>query len=174
MMAYADSLAALEAAMISTQQTKGLNVLEHGKAVYEAYLKLDAETCPLYDKLIRKVVDFETLKRYQVYHDCGKPFCADGEGRFPDHAYHSSMQWNHLFPAETTVRDLMALDMCFHAGRSDEIVELWKNPLAPTLYLTAWAEIYANANMFGGTDSNSFKIKRKRLIQAGKKFLTGD
>jgi hypothetical protein len=64
----------------------------------------------------------------------------------------------------------MRMDMEFHTRRGDDVVELWKHPLSHMLYLTAWAELYANAEMFGGTSSDSFKIKRKRLIQAGKKM----
>ena len=54
--------------------------------------------------------------------------------------------------------------------KGDELIELCKQPYAITLYLTAWAELIANSKMFGGYGSTSFKIKRKALIQAGKKF----
>lgn len=60
--------------------------------------------------------------------------------------------------------------MDFHSLRGDDIIELWKQPYAATLYFTAWAEIIANSQMFGGFDSTSFKIKKKALIQAGKKY----
>jgi len=64
----------------------------------------------------------------------------------------------------------MLLDMGFHTYRDEQLIELCKNPLAPTLYFTAWAELEANASMFGGHDSDSYKIKKKRLIKAGKKL----
>lgn len=115
------------------------------------------------------------MLRYQEYHDCGKPFCrtVDDEGKvhFPDHANVSANVWNTLFPDESTIQELMHKDMTFHMGRSEDFDEIWKDPLAPTLYITAWAEIIANSTMFGGQDSTSFKIKKKKLIQAGKKYL---
>lgn len=169
-MKYAESLEELEAMMKATQQTQGMDVLEHGYRVHEAFKKLDANSCPLYTELVGKLVDAETLKRYHVYHDCGKPLCADGTGRFPDHARISAAQWSTLFPEDMTVAYLMSKDMDFHTARAGDYATLWQHPLAPTLYLTAWAEIYANAEMFGGVESDSFKIKRKRLIQAAKKF----
>lgn len=169
MIAYAKSLDELESLMVATAQTKGLNVLEHGRKVRESYLRLDDESCPMFSTLRPLLVDDQEIARYQIYHDCGKALCA-ADGHFPDHAKISSEQWSRLFPDEGCVSALMAMDMLFHTGRGDEIVELWKHPLAPTLYLTAWAEIYANAEMFGGVESDSFKIKKKRLIQAGKKY----
>lgn len=38
--------------------------------------------------------------------------------------------------------------------------------VAPSLLLTAWAEIFANAEMFGGRESISFKMKYKSLSRA--------
>ena len=63
----------------------------------------------------------------------------------------------------------MLHDMDFHIKRGDDLVDTWELDIAISLYLAAWAEIYANSQMFGGINSESFKIKRKRLIQAGKK-----
>lgn len=54
--------------------------------------------------------------------------------------------------------------------KGDDLIDLWKQPYAPTLYFTAWAEIMANSKMFGGFDSTSFKIKKKALISAAKKY----
>lgn len=61
--------------------------------------------------------------------------------------------------------------MEFHTVKGDDIIRLWEHPLSSTLYITAWAEILANCKMFGGVDSTSFKIKKKKLIQCGKKIL---
>jgi hypothetical protein len=41
-----------------------------------------------------------------------------------------------------------------------------KLPYAKHLYATAWSELFANAELFGGFESDSFKIKRKKLIKA--------
>ena len=50
-------------------------------------------------------------------------------------------------------------------------MELENKQNLANLYLTAWSEILANSTMFGGKESDSFKIKRKKLIQAGKKLM---
>lgn len=171
---FLTDLEALKAAMVSTEQIKGLNVLEHGLMVANEYSKIlngdidDEFLISMYELLKDRLLDDVTMNRYHIYHDCGKPLVLI-DGRFPDHALASSSQWRLLFPEDEDVIELMKLDMEFHTKRGDEILELWKHPLAPSLYITAWAELYANSSMFGGTDSDSFKIKRKRLIQAGKK-----
>jgi hypothetical protein len=61
--------------------------------------------------------------------------------------------------------------MDFHLLKGDDLIKLCESPFAPILYFTAWAEINSNATMFGGYESESYKIKRSRLIQAGKKLL---
>lgn len=90
---------------------------------------------------------------------------------FPDHANVSADTWKCVFPEEILIQELMRKDMLFHLAKSDDFEVIWSDPLAPTLYVTAWAEILANCTMFGGQDSTSFKIKKKKLIQAGKKYL---
>jgi hypothetical protein len=44
-------------------------------------------------------------------------------------------------------------------------------PEAASLYLTAVAEVHANAPMFGGFESTSFKSKMKHLDRRGKALL---
>lgn len=153
--------------MESCYQTSGINMLQHGEMVREEYQKL-LLCLPEYILDLRDLVlSSEITDRYQVFHDCGKPYCvSDGEARFPNHAETSASTWLSLHPEDKIVADLMRHDMDFHLGTHD-----WTSPLAPTLYLTAWAELFANANMFGGVESTSFKIKRKRLIKAGKDYV---
>lgn len=62
--------------------------------------------------------------------------------------------------------EMIKLDMGFHTYKGEHLVELWKNNNAQHLYATAWAELFANAERFGGFESDSFKIKRKKLIKA--------
>jgi hypothetical protein len=111
---------------------------------------------------------------YHVFHDCGKPACQtiDEQGRkhFPDHAKWSKEQYVRIFGENGTVPELIGSDMDFHTKSGEDLAHLWNSPLALTLYFTAWAEIIANSQMFGGFDSTSFKIKKKKLIQAGKKW----
>jgi len=95
----------------------------------------------------------------------------EGKVHFPDHANASADVWMNLFPEESVISELMRKDMTFHMAKSEDFDTIWTDPLAPTLYITAWAEILANCTMFGGQDSTSFKIKKKKLIQAGKRYL---
>ncbi len=128
----------------------------------------------IYAKTRSSILPDHITDEYQIFHDCGKPFCLeigeDGKRRYPGHAEKSAEIWMALEDRGNnaeTIADLMRHDMDFHTMRGEEISELWNCYLAPTLYFTAWAELYANAQMFGGFDSDSFKIKRKRLIKAG-------
>ena len=172
---YADNLSDLIAWMECTEQTRGLSVLGHGHMVHESYLQLVSELEQgvgpsvlqnLWESLRERLVSPADIEEYQVYHDCGKPVCA-ADGHFPDHAEHSAKQWEKLF-GPGTVSELMRLDMKFHLMNATEAADFWSHPLAPTLYVTAWAEIRANAEMFGGEGSTSFKIKRKKLERAGR------
>lgn len=173
---YATSFESLIESMKATEQTAGLSVLEHGHSVHQSYQELlrelDRGEGPpvlqsLWETLSGRLVSPEQIERYQVYHDCGKPVCAS-DGHFPDHAEHSANQWALLFPDDTVVADLMRLDMQFHLMNAEDAKAFWPHPLAATLYVTAWAEIRANAAMFGGEDSVSYKMKRKRLERAGR------
>lgn len=59
-------------------------------------------------------------------------------------------------------------DMKFHTAKGDDLKETWQLPYVNHLYATAWAELFANAELFGGMESDSFKIKKKKLIKAFK------
>ena len=169
--------------MRACEQTKGLNMLEHGQSVHAHYKLLDERLesgqhdCEILQQLWAKfghtLPPPSVLERYHVYHDCGKHLClhtdCDGRRHFDDHASWSAKQYAHIFPEDGFTKHLILHDMDFHVLRGDDLRNLWKSPFAPILYFTAWAEIYANAEMFGGQGSESFKIKKARLIQAGKK-----
>jgi len=97
--------------MKACEQTKGVSVLEHGKSVHAYFMDLYNhinEGTPLKfqwrlpewaaDKhLWNKLFDIDTVKMYQIFHDCGKPYCVtvDEQGRrhFPDHAAVSARTW---------------------------------------------------------------------------------
>lgn len=125
------------------------------------------------DLFLAKLPDDETMHRYLTYHDCGKPFCLtfDEQGRrhFPNHAevsYKTFIKHGGDFKAGELIR----LDMTLHTTRGKELESFCReHPLAPALYLAALAETHANAEpLFGGYESESFKIKCKRLEKAGK------
>lgn len=183
-MNFAQTLPELHAAMAQCEQAPGQNMIQHGQAVHDHYralmdqLAANPSSHPQLAEISSKfgLPPIETLERYHLYHDCGKhlvlTISPDGKRQFPGHAKASAEQYALLFLNDTQTRHLIEHDMDFHALRGDELVALCHDPLAPILYATAWAEVYANASMFGGCTSDSFKIKAKRLTQAGKKLLT--
>jgi hypothetical protein len=67
--------------------------------------------------------------------------------------------------------ELILHDMDIHLLKSSGVDEFSKNPFALTLLLTGLAELHSNAQMFGGLDSISFKIKFKSINQRGKQIL---
>ncbi|MBB4861243.1 hypothetical protein HNP46_000054 [Pseudomonas nitritireducens] len=173
--------------MQATEQAKGQSVLEHGHSVRRYYQDLRAhvlEGTPLQyewkipdwarDKgLWERVVDDQDATLYQVWHDCGKPYCrvVDEEGRahFPDHARVSGETWRRVGGSEQVAR-LMELDMDIHLLKADDLQEFASRPEAATLLLTGLCEVHSNASMFGGLDSTSFKAKWKHLDRRGKQL----
>lgn len=121
--------------------------------------------------------DIKTLRDYVIYHDCGKHLVKelDEEGRvhYPNHANASADYWKENGGCEE-VEKLIRNDMFFHTCSAKELEEtdLTKAELA-TLLLTSLAEIHANAELFGGIESTSFKSKFKQIDRRGKKFCKG-
>lgn len=148
-------------------------MLQHGISVHEEYLKL-LETTD--HRLLKLQLPIELVKKYHTYHDCWKHLVLeigeDGKRRYPSHSQASTLQFKAIFPNDECVARLIEHDLDFHTLRGDELVKLCKLDIAPTLYLTALAEINANAIMFGGRESESYKIKASRLKQASKKLFT--
>jgi hypothetical protein len=114
--------------------------------------------------------DFDRLRTYQQWHDCGKPYArtvdADGKVHYPDHAAISARLWREL-GGDPTIGDLIEQDMACHTLRPPEAAAFAANPNALALLVTALCELHANASMFGGMQSDSFKIKWKRLDKCG-------
>lgn len=176
--------------MSEYEQTKGLSVLEHGISV-KNYLfdlinhlkdgtplqyewKLPDWVLENKDLLLSSLSDDETLELYTTYHDCGKPFCLeiDSEGRrhFPNHAEVSYQIFSQVF-SNPVAADLVRHDMDIHLLKSDGVSDFCQNPYALTLLLTGLSELHSNAQMFGGLDSTSFKIKFKCINQRGKQII---
>jgi hypothetical protein len=147
----------------------------HGREVHDWYKKLCADPTLTGDaKIIAWFEEYvpADLKQYHFFHDCGKPFCQtideNGKEHYPNHSEMSAKKYIEMF-GSGPVADMILHDMDFHTKRGDDLVNTWRLSFADHLYATAWAEIFANAELFGGRESDSFKIKRKRLIQALKK-----
>ena len=176
--------------MKSCEQTKGLSVLDHGISV-KNYLfdlinhlrtgdKLEYNwVLPdwIYsekDLILSSIPDDDTLELYTTYHDCGKPFCLtidnDGKRHFPNHAEVSYQIFKQIFNNDVAA-ELILHDMDIHLLKSDGVDEFCKNPFDITLLITGLSEVHSNAQMFGGLDSTSFKIKFKSINQRGKQIL---
>lgn len=180
-------------------QMPGLSVLEHGLQVETTFNRMlvslhDLACGPGEDPLgsnqvafkwpaalvenaqefLARLLPAEDLALYQRYHDCGKPLVrvVDEEGRahFPDHARASAAQWLAC-GGSPEIAGLIQADMFFHTCSAQECDEFAKDPRAASLWLTALAEIHANAEMFGGRESSSFKMKFKQLDRRGRALL---
>lgn len=176
--------------MKDCEQTKGQSVLQHGISVknytFDLINHLRFNTPLKYewvlpdwlyenkDRILSNLPSDKTLKHYTILHDCGKPYCIkydkDGRKHFPNHAQISFETFNKVFDDEIAAH-LIKHDMDIHLLKADEVEEFCKNPYALTLLLVGLSEIHSNANMFGGLDSTSFKIKWKKINQRGKKII---
>ncbi len=174
--------------MEACEQSRGQSVLEHGRAVRRTYVCILAHlrdgspagswwrlpAWSLTPGLLDRILPDGILAEYQVFHDCGKisTRIVDAEGRqhFPGHAAASERTWLAVGGDPQAAR-LMGMDMDAHLLKGDGIAEFAARPEAVSLLLTALAEVHANAEMFGGTDSDSFKMKAKHLDRRGRQCL---
>ena len=182
-------LSHLHQKMRDTFQFQGIDMLQHGEMVSSSYKSLltqikagDCQELGIDSNFLKPFLEYQypgdIMEHYQTYHDCGKPYCrtidSEGKQHFPGHAAMSAEIYREYFNCEQ-VAQLISNDMQFHTLKGDELTSWLQShkcnrKLLCSLYLTAWAEILANSTMFGGTESTSFKIKRKSLISAGKKL----
>lgn len=176
--------------MRNCEQTKGLSVLDHGISVknylFDLINHLKTGDSLKYDwilpdwlmsnkdLILSSLPDDYTLELYTTYHDCGKPFCLtidnDGKRHFPNHAEVSYQIFKQIFNNDVAA-ELIRRDMDIHLLKSTGVDEFCKNPFAITLLLAGLAEVHSNAQIFGGPDSTSFKIKFKSINQRGKQIL---
>ena len=175
-------------AMRSCNQSQNLTVQEHGEMVADYYIDLIGhlqDGNPLqYEwrlpewihdpKLIQGLPTRDVMLDYHLFHDVGKPFCRtvdeDGRQHFPDHAAVSERIWREA-RGDEEVAQLIGMDMDMHLLKGDGVEEFARRPQANALILTALAEVHANASMFGGIESVSFKIKWKHISKRGKAVL---
>lgn len=174
--------------MSNCEQTKGMSVMEHGISVHNYFkdlvnhFKQDRELkyqwrLPdwLNESFLWENIYLDKgVENYHIYHDCGKPFCLEvddgGKRHFPNHAKVSGDIWFGL-TGNKKEADLMLHDMDMHLLKSDQVEEFSKNENALILLVTALCEIHSNAEMFGGIESTSFKIKWKKINKFGKRIL---
>jgi hypothetical protein len=165
------------------------NMLEHGLAVEAAFLSLVDSLAKgvapdgfrVSEWLVagwsvfeNKLLHRDVISRYQRYHDCGKPRCRtideNGRQHFPGHAIHSEAVWLEA-GGDAAAGRLIGLDMVVHEMFAAEILSFALIPESATLWLTALSEIHANAVLFGGMDTVSFKSKWKHIDRRGKALL---
>lgn len=166
-------------------QYSTIDMYEHGLMVNREYTNLimsleqglisevfPVQLIDLYKN--NSLIDFNTTLLYHVLHDCGKPLCKKVDEKqlvhYPNHAEISFNQIKILYPKDLDLQFLIKHDMDFHTLSTKDLEQLAKTKYGFTLYLTAWSELIANASLFNGFDSVSFKIKRKKLIKCLKLF----
>lgn len=167
--------------MRGCNQNERQTIHQHGLAVAQKYQDLiagrtDGWKLPDWfhqyqDQLRRDQPPATLMWLYHEFHDCGKPYCRqvdeDGKQHFPHHAQISASIWR-VKCGDGLIADLIQHDMDLHLLKPSTIHEFTRYDLAPALLLTALSELHANAEMFGGTDSTSFKIKWKTLTKTGR------
>lgn len=123
------------------------------------------------EQILNNLLSDDIIKEYTIFHDCGKPYCIeydnDGRRHFNNHSEVSYSKWLEI-GGSNTVATLMKMDMDIHTIKDKDVIEFCNRPQAITLLLTGLAEIYSNSEMFGGTESISFKIKYKQIDKRGK------
>jgi len=179
--------------MKACEQASGLTIYEHGLAVANRYRDLyemltskrhhssyewhlEEKDYELLKLLSAKALSPKEARVYHIYHDCGKPSTMrlDEQGRkhFPGHAEASAKLFMQARPEDELTARLIAKDMLCHTTKPAAAGHLLQDPDFPTLMLTAWAELHANASaLFGGFLADSFKIKRKQLSKLLKAYF---
>jgi hypothetical protein len=179
--------------MKATYQFKDQNVLQHGESVYKYFQKVMESIIngsSLYndviipehyfthkDFIINNLYTEEQLKEYIIYHDLGKPYCKiiddSGKQHFPNHAEKSYEIYKQIFN-DDEVAELIKDDMDIHLLKDDGISEFIKKPTKQiiTHLVVGLSELLSNAQMFGGLESDGFKIKYKNLFKRSKKILS--
>lgn len=122
------------------------------------------------DKIKESLLDTDILLEYALWHDCGKPFCrtvdSDGKQHFPNHAKASADTWRSTNGSEQIAR-LIEMDMDIHLLKAEGLQDFCSRPEAISLLCAGLSEVHSNAQMFGGNESTSFKIKWKHIEKRG-------
>lgn len=167
-------------------QTDTQSVYQHGVSVKEHIFELisflktskinNGWKLPIWmyeyrEQILASILSEDIIEEYTIFHDCGKPSCLTiddaGKRHFPDHAEVSYQVWRGV-SANETVANLIRMDMKIHTIKAIEIDEFIQRPEAITLLLAGLAEVHSNAKLFGGIESESFKIKWSQINKRGK------
>jgi len=175
--------------MLECEQRKNVCVLGHGKNVHKNYRKILRQLkgrrnfFPVFELpdffenpditqfILKNQLRFQDVREYQIFHDCGKPYCRsvgdDGKVHFKDHEKISA-EVARLVKFNPTVISLIENDMLFHKENFSGVIAN-NVKLHCTLALTAIAELYENSVTF---EEISFKIKRKKIFSNIKKMVS--
>ena len=181
--------------MSKTFQFETQSVLEHGKSVWKYFeqihkclltgetngnLKIPQIFLDFAVHLTTNLHPLDIIKQYCIFHDCGKPYCleydSEGKKHFTDHANVSYQAYKKVFtddPNTEIISRLIQNDMDIHLLKDsgvEDFLKKDKNDIITHL-VVGLSELLSNAQMFGGYDSTSFKIKYKSLEQRAKKIL---
>lgn len=185
---FQEKLALLEIEMRGCEQTAGMSVLRHGELVRDYYDDLIAHLeagAPLKGewklpdwiadpRVLQKQMERDVVRQYSLYHDCGKysvrTVDEDGRQHFPGHAAASERVWLEI-GGDPQIGRLIGMDMDIHTIKDADVAEFASKSEAATLMFVGLSEIHANASMFGGIDSVSFKMKWKQIDKRGRAIL---
>lgn len=167
-------------------QTNSQSVYQHGESVRDHIFQLidflqtgtidDGWKLPEWmseyrAQIQQRLLPKNIIEQYTLFHDCGKPYCLtideNGKRHFPDHAEVSFRTWMRADGNEQIAK-LIQLDMKIHTIKASELDEFIRHPEAITLLLAGLAEVHSNAKMFGGIESESFKIKWSQINRRGR------
>ena len=174
----------------NTYQFKSMSILDHGLLVNSYFLdlynhlfngspltfswKLPDNLLSNKELILSNLLPLDIINEYQIWHDCSKPFCRiidhEGKQHFPNHAKLSESIWQSI--GSELASKLMGMDMLPHTLKSlPEINTFILKPQSITLILTAFCEVHANAELFGGINSTGFKIKFKQVNKIFNRWL---
>lgn len=123
------------------------------------------------DLIVKELIPRSALSRYAEYHDCGKPIVAEiknGKSHFPGHEFYSESVYRSWLKGDRSVIRLIKNDMLIHRSKCNDISKLFELRERMTLLVMSLAEVHANSELFGGVESDSFKMKYKKIDSRGK------
>ena len=145
---------------LDVDKTMIISIFNENEDIEIVMQKIKVESHMLHDILI-----------YCLYHDCGKPFCrtvdCDGKAHFLNHETISYKKWIEVGGCKF-IGELILHDMVLHRSTVKDLNIMFNN-ISHTqwliLVISAFSEIHSNAEMFGGINSVSFKIKFKKVLK---------
>lgn len=172
--------------MESCPQTETQSVYQHGLSVRDhlfelinfletgtigSQWKLPAWIFEYKNQIANSLLSKEIIEQYTIFHDCGKPYCLtidqNGKRHFPNHSEVSYHTWMKVDGNEQIAK-LIKHDMMIHTMKANDVEYFCQQNEAITLLLAGLSEVHSNAKMFGGIESESFKIKYSQINKRGK------